>query len=220
MRSDKHLVTASFQTAFVLEFQRVFARVVTWCTCSGAWRSVATGQRSAGYTVIVMVRHRMRGLAARVRVRSGQLHVAARASFRNTASDHNWMDWSSPAAGTSGGRGQLMDDRQEALLPGSHVCVGCGGLTFRQREDALCPRCAFEAESLIERIELDGLDRDLQLITEFDAYYRQREEQKQRFQKLGGPVFGRRPTINDPAQRESSITFVAAPFWANLRDAG
>ena len=111
-----------------------------------------------------------------------------------------------------------MDDRHEALLPGSHECVGCGGLTFRQRQDALCPRCAFEAESLIERIELDGLAHDLQLMTEFDAYYRQREEQRKRFKKLGGPVFGRRPVL-DPIAREP-IELKPDPFWSALRDAG
>ncbi|MCW2921243.1 MAG: hypothetical protein JWL76_1117 [Thermoleophilia bacterium] len=111
-----------------------------------------------------------------------------------------------------------MDDRHEALLPGSHECVGCGGLTFRQREDALCPRCAFEAESLIERIELDGLAHDLQLMTEFDAYYRQREEQRKRFKKLGGNVFGKRPAL-DPVARPP-IDLTPAPFWLGLRDAG
>jgi hypothetical protein len=60
-------------------------------------------------------------------------------------------------------------------LPGSRTCVGCGGLTFRNREDGLCPRCAFQAESLIEQIELDGLERDLALMTRFEAYCRQRD---------------------------------------------
>lgn len=110
-----------------------------------------------------------------------------------------------------------MDLHRGELLPGSQSCVGCGGLTFRQRDDALCPRCAFEAESLIERIELDGMDRDLQLITEFDAYYRQREEQRKRFKKLAGPVFGRRPVL-DPASREP-IEFPPDSFWKTLRDA-
>ena len=110
-----------------------------------------------------------------------------------------------------------MDDRHEMLLPGSHECVGCGGLTFRQRDDGLCPRCAFEAESLIERIELDGLDRDLELITQFEAYYRQREEHKKRFQRLAGPVFARRPVL-DPISREPAV-FTPDPFWASLRDA-
>ncbi len=111
-----------------------------------------------------------------------------------------------------------MDDRHEMLLPGSHECVGCGGLTFRQRDDGLCPRCAFEAESLIERIELEGLDRDLRLITEFEAYYRQREEQRKRFKRLGGSVFGRRPVL-DPASREP-FELPIDPFWAELRSAG
>lgn len=60
-------------------------------------------------------------------------------------------------------------------LPGSHICLGCGGLTFRNREDALCPRCAYRAEDLIEQIELEALDRDLNLMTEFEAYCRQRD---------------------------------------------
>jgi hypothetical protein len=110
-----------------------------------------------------------------------------------------------------------MDLRREELLPGSHTCVGCGGLTFRQREDALCPRCAFEAESLIERIELDGLDRDLELITQFEAYYQQREVHKKRFKTLAGPVFARRPVL-DPISREAA-DFSPDPFWSALRDA-
>lgn len=110
-----------------------------------------------------------------------------------------------------------MDIRRDELLPGSHECVGCGGLTFRQREDSLCPRCAFEAESLIERIELDGLDRDLELITQFEAYYRQREEHQERFRRLGGPVFARRPLF-DPDDREPA-QFRPDPFWAAIRDA-
>ncbi len=61
------------------------------------------------------------------------------------------------------------------MLPGSRECVGCHGLTFRNRSDGLCPRCAFQAESLIEQIELDSLERDLALITEFEAYCRQRD---------------------------------------------
>lgn len=110
-----------------------------------------------------------------------------------------------------------MDMRRDELLPGSHACVGCGGLTFRQREDALCPRCAFEAESLIERIELDGLDRDLELITQFEAYYQQREVHRKRFRRLAGPVFARRPVL-DPISREAP-DFTPDPFWAALRDA-
>lgn len=93
------------------------------------------------------------------------------------------------------------DHDHQPTLPGSHACVGCRGLTFRQRSDGLCPRCAFEAESLIEQIEIAGLNRDLQLITEFDAYYRRREEQRKRFKRLGGSVFSRRPVL-DPAGRE------------------
>ena len=110
----------------------------------------------------------------------------------------------------------MTDDRQQ-MLPGSRTCVGCGGLTFRQRDDSLCPRCAFETESLIERIELDGIDRDLQLITEFEAYYRAREEQRKRFKRLGGPIFARRPVL-DPAGRDRA-PFTPDPFWAELRDA-
>ncbi|MCW2926075.1 MAG: hypothetical protein JWM86_43 [Thermoleophilia bacterium] len=113
----------------------------------------------------------------------------------------------------------MHDDHNGELLPGSHACVGCNGLTFRQREDNLCPRCAFEAESLIERIELDGLDRDLQLMTEFDAYYRQREEHRERFRRLAGPVFKNAHHRID-AEARALPSFVPDPFWANLRDAG
>lgn len=111
-----------------------------------------------------------------------------------------------------------MDQHGGELLPGSHGCVGCGGLTFRQREDLLCPRCAFEAETLIERIELDGLAHDLQLITEFEAYYRQREEHRKRLRRLGTPVFARRPVL-DPAGRER-LPFQHDPSWLHARDAG
>jgi len=65
-------------------------------------------------------------------------------------------------------------------LPGSRACVGCHGLTFRSRGDGLCPRCAFNAESLIEQVELDALDRDLQLLTQFEAYYQARAERRSR----------------------------------------
>ena len=110
-----------------------------------------------------------------------------------------------------------MDDRHGELLPGSQECVGCGGMTFRKRQDALCPRCAFDAESLIERIELDCLDRDLQLITEFDAYYRQREEHRQRFKTLAGPVFGTRTGLD--AESREPVKFEADAFWTELRKA-
>jgi hypothetical protein len=102
-------------------------------------------------------------------------------------------------------------------LPGSHTCVGCGGLTFRQREDALCPRCAFETEQLMETIEIAGLDRDLELMTEFDAYYSQRDADRARFKRLGGPVFARRPVL-DPAAR-ARTPFEVDAFWTHLRDA-
>jgi hypothetical protein len=112
-----------------------------------------------------------------------------------------------------------MDQPHGELLPGSQTCVGCGGMTFRKREDSLCPRCAFDAESLIERIELDGLDRDLQLITEFEAYYRQRERDRERFEELKRPVFGERTAQHDLAAREPA-RFTPDPFWVELRDAG
>jgi hypothetical protein len=111
-----------------------------------------------------------------------------------------------------------MDDRQGELLPGSQQCVGCGGMTFRRREDALCPRCAFDAESLIERIELDGMDRDLQLITEFEAYYRQREQHRRRFERLSGPVFAERS--DHDLGRRKPLAFAPDPFWAELRETG
>lgn len=105
----------------------------------------------------------------------------------------------------------------DELLPGSHACLGCNGLTFRSREDGLCPRCAFEAESLIERIELDGLGRDLALLVEFDAYYRQREEYRKRLRRLASPVFSRRPVL-DPAGRER-VPFTSEAFREGLRPA-
>lgn len=110
-----------------------------------------------------------------------------------------------------------MNEHHGELLPGSRECVGCGGMTFRTREDALCPRCAFDAEALIERIELDCLDHDLQLLTQFDAYYRQREEHRARFQRLSGPVFAHRSAL-DPDCREP-ISFTPDAFWSELRRA-
>ncbi|MCW2948989.1 MAG: hypothetical protein JWN41_2 [Thermoleophilia bacterium] len=70
----------------------------------------------------------------------------------------------------------------------------------------------------MEGIEIAGLDRDLNLLTEFEAYYRQRDEERKRFKRLGGPVFARRPVI-DPAGRKRA-PFEVDPFWTQLRDAG
>ena len=110
-----------------------------------------------------------------------------------------------------------MDEMSHEALPGSRNCVGCNGLTFRQRADNLCPRCAFETEQMMERIEIAGLDRDLELMTEFEAYYTRRDEERKRFKKLGGPVFARRPIL-DPAGRERA-PFELDSFWTHLRDA-
>jgi len=110
-----------------------------------------------------------------------------------------------------------MSDTSHEALPGSRTCIGCGGLTFRQRDDALCPRCAFQAEQLMEHIEIEGLGRDLQLLTEFDAFYSRRDEERKRFKKLGGPVFARRPVI-DPAGR-ARAPFEVDAYWTQLRDA-
>ena len=81
---------------------------------------------------------------------------------------------------------------EPAELPGSRHCVGCGGLTFRNRDDGLCPRCAFEAEHLIEQIELESLDHDLALMTRFEAYCRQRDLARQRA-VAAAPVFSNAP---------------------------
>ncbi len=59
--------------------------------------------------------------------------------------------------------------------PGSHACVGCGCPTYRNRDDGLCPRCAWHAESLIEQIELASLDRDLTLLAQFEAFCQARD---------------------------------------------
>ena len=92
-------------------------------------------------------------------------------------------------------------------LPGSRSCVGCDGLTFRNRDDGLCPRCAYSAERLIEQIELDSLDRDLTLMTRFEAYYRQREL---RLAAVGRPFEGAglRPQ-----------PFTRPPLWPTQRSA-
>jgi hypothetical protein len=93
-------------------------------------------------------------------------------------------------------------------------------MTFRQRSDGLCPRCAFDAEQLIERIELDGLSRDLQLITEFEAYYRKREEQRERLAALGEPLRTSPSITGVPldANRPES-PFARDPFWTETRTA-
>lgn len=112
-----------------------------------------------------------------------------------------------------------MSSSHDARLPGSRCCVGCNGLTFRQRADGLCPRCAFDAESLIERIEVDGLHHDLQLITEFEAYYRQRERQREQLRSLAGPVFPRTDDASQDGAGRVSTPFRSDPFWASLREA-
>lgn len=71
---------------------------------------------------------------------------------------------------------------EEFRLPGSKICVGCSGLTFRDNGDHLCPRCAFSAEDLIEQIEMDCIERDLALITEFEAYCAQRDRKRERIE--------------------------------------
>lgn len=55
-------------------------------------------------------------------------------------------------------------------------------------------------------------------MTRFDAYYRQREEQRKRFKKLAGPVFARRPVL-DPISRPPA-DFTRDPFWSSMRDVG
>lgn len=112
-----------------------------------------------------------------------------------------------------------MDAHQDPQLPGSRSCVGCHGTTFRQRDDGLCPRCAFDAECLIERIEVDGLHRDLQLMTEFDAYYRQREEQRERASNVSsGNVFAR-DRQESTLSRRPWPALQQDPFWASFREA-
>lgn len=65
-------------------------------------------------------------------------------------------------------------ETDDTLLPGSRFCVGCSHITFRKRNDGLCPKCAWQAEQLIEQIELDSLEQDLATITRFEAYCHQR----------------------------------------------
>ena len=91
-------------------------------------------------------------------------------------------------------------------LPGSRACVGCHGLTFRSRGDGLCPRCAFNAESLIEQVELDALDRDLSLMTQFEAYYQARSERRE------GPPLVAAPAPTLPAARVRDAARPRRPF--------
>lgn len=97
-------------------------------------------------------------------------------------------------------------------LPGSKACMGCGGLTFRNREDGLCPRCAFQAENLIEQIELDSLERDLTLMTKFDAYYSQRELARERESlSPAARTFGASRLFDE--RRYGERPFAQGPFW-------
>jgi hypothetical protein len=96
-------------------------------------------------------------------------------TFRKCGADHNNNRVPSGfTAADAAARGEsvAMDSN---MLPGSRACIGCHGLTFRNRADGLCPRCAFHAESLIEQIELDSLEHDLTLMTRFEAYCEQRD---------------------------------------------
>jgi hypothetical protein len=62
-----------------------------------------------------------------------------------------------------------MDDSYP--MPGGHRrCIGCTSITFRNRDDQLCPKCAFETERLVEQVELAMLDDDLALLVRLDAW--------------------------------------------------
>lgn len=103
-------------------------------------------------------------------------------------------------------------------LPGAQACIGCQGLTFRNREDQLCPRCAYQAEHLIEQIELDLLNRDLSLMTQFEAYYRQREL-GQPAGEVDAPVFDRTP-FGDPFPMNARTTTAGTGPAEDTADSG
>ena len=82
--------------------------------------------------------------------------------------------------------------RDDRALPGSSFCVGCRHMTFRQRADGLCPRCAWEAEQLIEQIELSALADDLATLVSFEAYCRTRDT---RVRESGPPPADELPVV-------------------------
>ncbi len=63
-------------------------------------------------------------------------------------------------------------------VPGGMCCSSCDSITFRARADGLCPACALRIEKMIEEIELEGMERDLILISRFEAYCVKREQQR------------------------------------------
>lgn len=108
-------------------------------------------------------------------------------------------------------------------MPGAQGCVGCGGLTFRNRQDGLCPRCAYQAEHLIEQIEIDSLERDLSLLTRFEAYYRQREELRATGDPtavptpLGDPVPAAQVATDEPdSAAEAAASGVSGLPWHDV----
>ena len=81
-------------------------------------------------------------------------------------------------------------------------------MTFRNRQDGLCPRCAWQAEHLIEQIELESLEHDLALITAFEGYCHQRDEAARVPSPLalGEPLFEPRRMQRKP--------FDLGPLWS------
>lgn len=95
-------------------------------------------------------------------------------------------------------------------LPHSKSCVGCHAVTFRNRPDGLCPRCAWSAESLIEQIEIDSLESDLELLTAFDAYCDMRDRVMR-----GGHHDESTPIPGPNAQNEADLQPAAFRMIAN-----
>ena len=63
-----------------------------------------------------------------------------------------------------------------------------------------------------------GLDRDLRLITEFEANYRERERIRTRLRAVGGPVFSHEHQLDTP--HRTPPPFSADPFCSTLRKTG
>jgi hypothetical protein len=59
--------------------------------------------------------------------------------------------------------------------PPARTCTGCRAPLWRNNSDPLCARCAAGVENLIERIEIDSIGSDLDLLVAFEAYCHRRE---------------------------------------------
>jgi hypothetical protein len=57
--------------------------------------------------------------------------------------------------------------------PGGASCLRCLALTWRPQR--ICSPCTGELERMIERIEIDSIEADLELLVRFEAYCHARQ---------------------------------------------